>query len=497
MQNKNDEIYKFLEKNGPSLSSKIVSHMAKTEREKETIRQRLCRSSFEKLKGIFPNREVFFYLKEQFNTDEYYGHLLKELEEKNTAYYVALCGIKARGVVKKKEFPVISGAPDKMKKQIYNSTIIKNLLGMGLIKETRLGEDSYYVSSKDFSKDFESGDKIDLYETRDLYEERLLEAVEDWARKLYFGSYNTFSLRGRDEAEKRMTGQFMWDIVSPSYLWPLKAKGVNKTKPGFFVADIFYKDLEIEDIKYIQKKLKLLQHQLPETKIFPFLIAKRFSEKAFSELKGLGIVPATIENLFGPSVQEFLEAIDELTKNPKEENLNKILENYKSLLGNLGNFRGLLFELITYTLVQEKGAEVEHSVKIELKNLDKKYEIDVLKKTKEEYCAIECKGFYEGKLLNKETAEKYIGQLDHCYEFLEKKAFSENKRKKISFELWTTGSFHQHAIDALEKKKKEATKYTLSWKDREAILAKAKEQGCLKKTRERLKNYFKQRFEEI
>ncbi len=66
-------ISEYLKKNGPSLSSVLIKEFSTDSISQNAIRQRLSRlkSPIKKLKGFFKDNQSFFYLEEQFLSEQY------------------------------------------------------------------------------------------------------------------------------------------------------------------------------------------------------------------------------------------------------------------------------------------------------------------------------------------------------------------------------------------------------------------------------------------
>jgi hypothetical protein len=78
--------------------------------------------------SLLPKREAFFYLQNDRGSDRFWLNLMRDMRETDSAAAAAIDGLMARGgVVAAEEFPVISGAPVKQKKQIPGELILSRL----------------------------------------------------------------------------------------------------------------------------------------------------------------------------------------------------------------------------------------------------------------------------------------------------------------------------------------------------------------------------------
>ncbi len=175
-------------------------------------------------------------------------NLHSALRETGAVYGFALDGIIARkGIVRKSEFAVISGAPLAMKKQVSSERVLNTLVMAGALRiESYAGEEC--VVLQEFR--LEDVDRTG-FKARAVVEDALLDAVREWSKNMGLSSYNKIGVRS-DEKTRPTIGSFVYDLAGPSYLLPLKGQGNN---PGWLIADIFSgSTLDENHIAYFIKK---------------------------------------------------------------------------------------------------------------------------------------------------------------------------------------------------------------------------------------------------
>ena len=180
--------------------------------------------------SLLPKREAFFYLQKDRNSERFWSNLMRDMRETESAAAAAIDGLMARGgIVAVDEFPVISGAPVKQKKQIPTELILKRLEEARFIRRSTIqdaGEVVMIDCSNLYSPDLRG------MKGRRLAEVVMLDGIREWARRLGMASYNSIAIRGDDHP--RMVGPYKWDLTGPSYLMPLRGKnGDAETQGGF------------------------------------------------------------------------------------------------------------------------------------------------------------------------------------------------------------------------------------------------------------------------
>ena len=159
--------------------------------------------------SLLPKREAFFYLQKDRNSERFWSNLMRDMRETESAAAAAIDGLMARGgIVAVDEFPVISGAPVKQKKQIPTELILKRLEEARFIRRSTIqdaGEVVMIDCSNLYSPDLRG------MKGRRLAEVVMLDGIREWARRLGMASYNSIAIRGDDHP--RMVGPYKWDLT--------------------------------------------------------------------------------------------------------------------------------------------------------------------------------------------------------------------------------------------------------------------------------------------
>ncbi len=471
-------IAQLLKEHGPTRSSRLATLLQQDLNiSADAARKRVSREGGKVLKfpvPLLPKREAFLYLKEQRTTEQFMTNFLRDLRETNSIYSAALDGISARGgLVSTAEFAVISGAPISLRGQVTSDTVLRHLESAGFVERMNLAGAGEHIWNK---YDANPVGTLDT-KARGIAEKILLDGLREWARKLGLASYNKILIRG-DELP-RQVGLFHWDLTGPSYVLPLRgAEG----KQGFLVADVFAEGiLNHHHIKYFIRKANLLKATLKDGGALTILLAEGFTGTALTEGRRAGIVLATPENLFGYRVAAAMKSLIETLKKAATtvvtdpDRLTSLIDDLVEIEGAAGNLRGVLFELITAYLARLDSVSVELGVQARDSKTGKLADIDVLKITKHkaECVSIECKGKAPGGRVTLEETEDWISRIPTFKAHF--RAESRFRESKLSFELWTTGTFEPDALQLLESEKKSRTQYPISWRDGSAVLQVAKD----------------------
>ena len=135
-------VIEALKNGGPARARRLVTTLTRSlDISSGAARQRLSRARVpvQRLLGLLPKREAFFYLESQHNTQIYWDHLLRDLRDAGTVYACAIDGLRARGgIVPVDEFAVVSGAPVALKKQVQVSRVVNELVSLGVMREEEL-----------------------------------------------------------------------------------------------------------------------------------------------------------------------------------------------------------------------------------------------------------------------------------------------------------------------------------------------------------------------
>jgi len=461
-------IEQILEKYGPARSSKITQALQdEFKLAPPAARKRVSRvvPPIRRFPvPLLPKREAFLYHQDQRTTERFWTNLIRELRETNSVYGAALDGLMARGgIVAADEFAVISGAPLALKGQISASRVGESLIAAGAISRDNLADlgDCYRCVRSEIGTPDSSG-----FRPRLTAEGVILDGVREWARKLGLASYNSIVIRG--EEKPRQVGQFKWDLTGPSYLLPLRR---GQARNGFFVADVFADGiLDAHSIQFFIRKVQMLRASSNSGDALAILVAPGFTGGALTAGHAAGVVLATPENLFGLKVGVAIQSLVATLKNAaaiaaaNPEKLAGLIDDLSEIEGAAGNLRGVLFELIAAYLARLDAVSVDVGVTARDPDTGKMADIDVLKvRSKAECTGIECKGKHPGGVVTEGEVADWLRRIPTFRAHLAgERRFRE---AKISFEMWTTGTFTSDALALLKAEKPKRTKTPIDWKD--------------------------------
>jgi hypothetical protein len=472
-----DQIEQLLRKYGPSRSARLAEALqAEFGITAVTARKRVSRAIPPIRRfpiPMLPKRESFLYHQDQRSTEVFWTNFIRDLRDTNSIYAAALDGLVARGgVVPVDEFAVISGAPLALQKQVSSSAVAERLCKAGAIRRETvplLGEcfvsDKYEIIVPDLT-----GARARL-----TAEGVILDGMREWAKKLGLASYNSIAIRGDNHL--RQVGQFKWDLTGPSYLLPLRR---NSARHGFMAADVFSEGiLDANAIQYFIRKAQLLRATSNSGDVLPILVAEGFTGAALKAGHAAGVVLATPTNIFGHKVGAAISSLLLTLKNAaaiattNPARLASLIDDLSEIEGAAFNMRGILFELISAYLAKLDGSSVDFGVTAKDPVTGKPADIDVLKvRGKAECVGIECKGKQPGGVVELDEVENWIGRIPVFRAHLI--AESRFREMKISFELWTTGTFSPDALAHLQAEKLKRTKTLIAWKDGTGIREMAK-----------------------
>lgn len=445
----------------------------------EAARKRLERAKppVSRLESLrLPNGGYFWYLPEQFQTDEYWQQLVGALEETGSAYGAALSALDAHGgLVPALQFPAISGSPVAKSGHLGVGDVRDTLVDLELLEQFEdpiLGSCLRFTRHAPFNLQSASERRAVL-----VAEDVLLAAFADWLRKMTLVSYN--SVRLRKDAEIPEFGQYHWDCSALSYVYPLKTSSKKKASPGFVVADVVLKDgLTLKDAEYFFRKCSSLRSTRG---IFPFLatlIATRFEPDVLKKGREAGLLLATPTNLFGKEVEralkEIVRMLSSATLSESPEQIENIFRGLDRFDGALQQLRGPLFELLVGYCIQT-SQEGQVRVNLDVFHEGEQVNVDVLHiKGTQDYAAYECKGRLSETQISREEIEDWLTRqvpriLGHFRDHPDLSA----RRATVAF--WTSGRFSPEALAYLAERKDATRRYSIEWKDGESVRKYARE----------------------
>lgn len=468
-------IVETLSREGPARAVRLVSTLTESLGiSPEAARKRISRAQapVERHSGLLPRREAFLYLQRQRYTQRYWDHLLRDLRETGTVYASAIDGLRARGgIVPVDEFPVVSGAPIELRKQVSASSVMSELISLGVMREEQLGGlGRCCIAEADAV--MAPLDPVRVTARR-LTESVILDGLREWAWKNGIGSSNTITIRG--EGEPCRVGQFKWDLTGPCYILPLRRKN---RKHGFVVADVFTEDrLDVPHIQYFIRKVQIYEKSSNSGGLFPIIMADSFTGAAVTAGHKAGLIVATHKSLFGSqmasAITNLMDTLVRVATNVEvdDDSLYRLLDQLSEIEGRAGNMRGVIFELmVAYLATRKYGGRVDLRVIHTHRGTGAKAEIDVLcAGNSSEIHLIECKSRAPGGTVSLEEVEHWLGKLPVMRDFVASR--SDLREYKQTCAFWTTGTFEPDAIEKLTYEQQQRTRRPIEWKDGQAVHA--------------------------
>ncbi|NMG32861.1 hypothetical protein GRF61_00155 [Azoarcus sp. TTM-91] len=469
----------YLESEGPHLTSEVASWLTTQGISSDAARKRLSRKqppvrTFPV--PLFPKGAGFIYLEKQRKEERFWQALHNALRTTGSVYGIALDGVLARrGAVSRQEFSVISGATERpVKKQVTAETALERLVSAGLLSINLDNNDQSIVAIARAEIGYAD---IDGIRARGIAEGVILDGLREWAKNIGTASYNQIRIRGEEGLEPIQ--QFKFDLAGPSYLLPLR-RGTKGNRPlGFMVADVFSEGiLDEHQVRYFIRKAHALHATLTGGSVFPILVADGFTGPALTTGHAAGIMMATPSRLFGRAVGDGLKSLVQTLNRAASyasadspERLTRLVSSLSEIEGRARNLRGPLFELLAAYLVRRDSVSISMGVRAKDPGSGKQADIDVLKVAamNAECTAIECKGKEPGGFITDEDVRVWLGKVAVMQAYLRtQERFSE---ATISFELWTSGTFTEEALQLLHAEQKRRTKFPIRWKNGQDVLA--------------------------
>jgi len=464
---------KILKELGPSRSSLVVEELQKLGINSDAARQRISRATPPIRKfpvPLLPKNEAFVYLQDDRGTEEFWTNFQRDMRETKSIYGMALDSLIAHGgIIPRDRFGTISGATITPRKgQVSADSVLKCLVAAGMVEELNTGEYGPCVRIRESQLGY--ADYSGFF-GRQKAELILLDAVREWARRIGMASYNSIQIRG-DEKLKPV-GPYAFDLAGPCYLLPVKSK---TSQPGFFVCDVIAEGiLDEHSIAYFIRKAEATQSMIGSG-IVAMLFAEGYTGKAKTVGSAAGIIMATHRNLFGSTVANTIATLLKVLKNAAAhaaadpEKLEKLLDSLTEIEGSAGNLRGILFELIAAHLIRRDAASIDMGLIARDMKTGKTADIDVLKITSQasECVCIECKGKSPGGEVSLKEVEDWLQRIPTFQTHIRNN--QSLREASLSFELWTSGSFHPEALIKLESEQKKRKKSPIAWKNGNDLL---------------------------
>ena len=465
------DLVSILDNNGPCSSSTFAKLLVQQLKiSQPAARQRIKRSiNIHKLEGLnLRNNAQFLYLKKDFLSHRYWASLVDVLVESNSSYGFAIAALKQRnGIATMQQFLTFCGSPVKQKKHIPAEAIVKNLEKVQLIKVENihgLGDCIFLQGKTNEIETLTAELKAKL-----IAEDILLKAITSWVKNLGIISYDTCKVRGNKE--EPMVGTFYWDLTAPSYLSPLISGGKNlKTKPGFITCDVtIERNITAHSIKAFLKKCETLAYLPKIGKCLHIFVAENYSKEAFRLAKEKGVIPATIDTLFGKEITKSLKKLIDILSNTAEKigsehDLGTFFKSLGKIEGVAGNLRGTLFEFLIAEVIRK-------TVNFESVKLNKIYkpfpneqaEVDVTVITQDgKIRFIECKAHLPNGFVDHNEVVRWVNKrVPTLRKYI--KNHPDWREKKVSFELWTTANFSDESLKLLKDESIKTDRYLVKY----------------------------------
>ncbi|QPW30185.1 hypothetical protein [Edwardsiella ictaluri] len=455
-------ISSLLKQIGPCLSSVLVEEMLK----KSTLNSTAARKQISRavatgklhcVDNLFPKRERFIYLAQQYGSGDYWRNLTTALLGSSSAYGLALSCLRARGgILKLEHFAAACGSPVAMKKRLSWSSVLEGLLQHKMVRKVNLSSIGDCVALTEKNEDSYHRAVLPL-KARLTTESILMKAVGQWVKNTGIISYDTLRTRELVAPDQiPCVSNFCFDISAASYLNPLlQYTGSGEPRPGFFVCDLLLgSKLNLQHVQPFITKCRSISSLNNSPRCLYMFIADEYSTDAFSALKKAGIIPATPETLFGNDLAEALVQLRELISymssslNGNITTIDEIMSKLSRIEGATTQLQGDLFEYIVAEAVRIDHSHVEVG-RLCKSDDDRKADCDVLAlKGRSLVTFIECKGYKPYSTVRHKDIERWIS---YQIPVFRKHAQREYPEADVVVELWTTGKFSDDTRDMLKK----------------------------------------------
>lgn len=474
-----DLLEELLKERGPCLSTELTACLiAEHGLTAEAARKRVSRGrpNLKRLAFLpFPRKARFLYLQEQYRSSEYWKALKQAISSSNSAYSPALASLLQRGgIMPKAHFAIACGAPLRQKKHLSPETVLTRLKQANVVDEIDvpgLGPCIAYAEYSDYLE------HVSPLKARLISEDILLKAIRMWARNLGMVSFDKVLLRDEGETIPKV-GTFAWDLTGPSYLAPMVQWGKGeKPTPGFIACDVLLGSVVTEDgLGPFIHKCITLRNLKKVGRCLPVFVAESYTKEAFMKAKGIGVVPATPESLFGTEVAEGLAQLTQVLTTAarasvKPEVFDEMFKRLGKIEGAATNLRGALFEYLVAELVRQTISTNVILNKIFKDETGKEAaEVDVLAVAgKHAVYFIECKGYQPAGSIKDDDVERWLTKR---IPLIRQQALEhpEWKSMDMHFEFWTTGKLTEAAEAKIQAAKTKTGKYFVDYRDSAGIL---------------------------
>lgn len=450
-------IAEALDEIGPCLSNVLIDHLVAGGLARATARQRIHRHpDVLAIDGLtFARGARFIHLTKHKNTVKLRKALRDAILSSGGAYARAVTAVGLRRVVPIWQFPAASGSPLQRKGQLGSEDVMTRLVSVGLFTIVDVPSLGPSITMSDRSNTIPTIE-ISTAVARNSVEVSLLEAMREWARRLNFSSWDAAVVRQPDAASPEV-GSFAWDMTCPSYLLPLRRWKEGKSQPGFIVCDVFNGTVSGDAMNVFLHKCDSLRHLKNLAPVLPIFVADRYDNEALRSARGAGVIPATIQSLFGP---EFAVALRDLTRvlsNALREALDvgqlaEIVKRLSKVEGALGNLRGTLFEYLVADIVRGQSPGTPIEMNRRCKGPDGvQMEVDVWAFNATTARFIECKSHRPGSMVADNEIEQWLKKrIPAVRHYLEQMSHLQSVPRP-EFELWVMGELSVQSLERIQR----------------------------------------------
>ena len=418
-------------------AAQIISRALRVTKEK---------SGIDVMKNILPKRTGLLFISKEKNTEKFWKGVVREMQKSKGAYSYALNSIIARsGIVPIKHFHISCGSPPgKLKKHPSSVIVLKKLVDVNFVTTQDIpGLGECVVLNQAI------GIKIDVPTLwlRLKLEELILDCVALWLKNLNLSAYN--QLKSRKDSDYVPIYVFSWDLSGISYLNALRKNEKGSTKPGFVVVDLLMTKsvLGLIDIQPFIAKCNALRVHTNKKSVglLEIFLTFKYDKEAFGELKKMGIMPATISNIFGEQLASSLfDTLDMLTGMGELdlEKTDTLLSELSRIEGPALNIRGTMFTLIVGHILTREGWKIISYDRV-IKHGGKSQEVDIIAERGEEILYVECKGKQPQNLVEEEEVNKWSEKtIPHTIRHQRETCVAS---KKMVFQFWSASGFTEDA----------------------------------------------------
>ena len=467
------KVVALLEQYGPMLSGELARIFEiEYKVSNEAARQALSRAKapVHKLQTIsFEKNQKFFYLENQFLTQQYMRELLQAIKTSSQVYWIYICAFKAqKGYVAKNLLPALVSSPiQKVKGHKLHKQVVNDLLKCQIIEEYN---DIYWKLNDQIlsvSQNFASAVGLEAVK------KQVVNDFAKWARNINLIGYDS----AKTLPASAEFAQFQWALTAPSYIQPMY--DFKHQRPGFVVADIFYGQIaDVEDVLFFLKKLSVIRTFEKLAPVFPVLLAESVTNEALKELKAHKVTIALIKNIFDDRYTELLAEIVHvftyssaiIAKNP--EKIEVLFREISKSEGRYNDIIGDMFELLVGYYYQQLGCRyLEIRKMIQIPGSTKTNEIDVLVIRDGQVIIVECKATHSA--VDTDFVEKWLSKnIEQIRDWFLAKY---NDGTELTFQLWSLGGFTPEALEKLNEAAAKTKKYKIEFFDRKQMLEMARE----------------------